>query len=84
MNGSGKNSYYTAKRRLFHYAAIYTEAGKPGLKHYTVTIEPVENERNTKNNSADFVINVLENKQKILILSDGPHPDIGAIKNTLE
>jgi hypothetical protein len=31
-----------------------------------------------------FVINVLENKQKILILSDGWHPDIGAIKNTLE
>ncbi len=60
------------------------EAGKPGLKHYTVTVQPVENERNTKNNSAGFVINVLENKQKILILSDGPHPDIGAIKNTLE
>ncbi len=60
------------------------EAGKAGLKHYTATIQPVENERNTKNNSAGFVINVLENKQKILILSDGPHPDIGAIKNTLE
>ena len=27
---------------------------------------------------------MLENKQKILILSDGAHPDIGAIKNTLE
>jgi hypothetical protein len=27
---------------------------------------------------------VLESKQKILILSDGNHPDIGAIKNTLQ
>ena len=60
------------------------EAGDPGLKHYTVKIEPVENERNVKNNKAGFVINVLKNKQKILILSDGPHPDIGAITNTLE
>ncbi|MCY1719298.1 hypothetical protein OU798_03040 [Prolixibacteraceae bacterium Z1-6] len=60
------------------------EAGDSGLKHYSVKIESVENERNTKNNTTGFVINVLENKQKILILSDGSHPDIGAIKNTLE
>ncbi len=60
------------------------EAGEPGLKHYSVNIETVENERNIKNNRAEFVINVLKNKQKILILSDGPHPDIGAIKNTLD
>lgn len=60
------------------------EAGTPGLQHYLVKIETVENERNTANNTAGFVINVLENKQKILILSDGWHPDIGAIKNTLE
>lgn len=54
------------------------------MKHYSAKIETVENERNTKNNTAGFVINVLENKQKILIVSDGPHPDIGAIKNTLD
>ncbi len=60
------------------------EAGNAGLKHYSVSVETVENERNTKNNTFSFVINVLENKQKILILSDGPHPDIGAITNTLE
>ncbi|MFV0266726.1 MAG: hypothetical protein ACK5HT_06285 [Draconibacterium sp.] len=60
------------------------DADKTGLQHYTARIETVENERNTKNNTSGFVINVLENKQKILILSDGSHPDIGAIKNTLE
>lgn len=60
------------------------EAGTSGLQHYQAHIETVENERNTANNTAGFVINVLENKQKILILSDGWHPDIGAIKNTLE
>jgi hypothetical protein len=60
------------------------DAGTAGLKHYSVKTEIVENERNIKNNQASFVINVLEKKQKILILSDGPHPDIGAIKNTLD
>ncbi|WP_346860937.1 hypothetical protein [uncultured Draconibacterium sp.] len=68
----------------FHSQEFILEAGDPGLKHYSVVIEPVENERNTENNKAGFVINVLKNKQKILILSDGSHPDIGAIKNTLE
>ncbi len=60
------------------------DAGAAGLKHYSVKTEIVENERNKKNNQSGFVINVLEKKQKILILSDGPHPDIGAIKNTLD
>jgi len=60
------------------------DAGEPGLKHFTVTLETAENERNTKNNTARFVVNVLENKQKIAILSDGYHPDIGAVKNTLD
>lgn len=68
----------------FYSKQFILEAGSPGLKHFTALIEPVENERNIKNNQSEFVINVLENKQKILILSDGPHPDIGAIKNTLD
>lgn len=68
----------------FYSTEFVLEAGNAGIKHYTVQIEAVENERNIKNNTSDFVINVLENKQKILFLSEGPHPDIGAIKNTLD
>jgi hypothetical protein len=68
----------------FYTHQFILEAGEPGLKHFTATIEVAANERNTLNNRAAFVVNVLENKQKILFISDGPHPDIGAIKNTLE
>lgn len=68
----------------FTTAEFILDADEPGLQHYTATIESLENEKNTSNNTFNFVINVLENKQKILILSDGWHPDIGAIKNTLE
>lgn len=68
----------------FHSVEFILEARDAGLKHFSATLESIENERNTKNNALGFVINVLENKQKILILSDGWHPDIGAIKNTLE
>ena len=71
-------------QNYFYTHEFVLNAGEAGLKHYSVRIQPVENEQNTKNNVAVFVINVLENKQKILILSDGSHPDIGAIKNTLD
>lgn len=59
------------------------QATKPGLQHYTVKIQPLQGESNLKNNEVEFVIQVLENKQKILLLSDGPHPDLGAIRNSL-
>ena len=71
-------------QNYFFTQQFILDAGEAGLKHFTVKSETVENERNTKNNQSGFVINVLEKKQKILILSDGPHPDIGAIKNTLD
>ena len=69
---------------FFHSQQFILDSGEPGLKRFTARIEISENERNTENNQSKFVVNVLENKQKVLILSDGPHPDNGAIKNTLE
>ncbi len=69
---------------FFRSDEFILDAGAAGLKHFTANIEILKNERNIKNNRSEFVVNVLKNKQKILIISDGPHPDIGAVKNTLE
>ncbi len=68
----------------FYAQEFILEAGSPGINQYTAIIEPADDERNRANNRMNFVVNVLENKQKILILSNGPHPDNGTIKNTLE
>lgn len=59
------------------------EADKAGMQHYKIKIQPMQGETNLNNNEFEFVIQVLENKQKILLLSDGPHPDMGAIRNSL-
>jgi hypothetical protein len=59
------------------------EAKSAGLQHYTIKVSKFENEKNFKNNIFEFAIRVVENKQKILLLSDGPHPDLGAIRNSL-
>jgi len=60
------------------------EANTPGLQHYTVWLNTPARENNIRNNRSEYVIHVLENKQKILLLSEGSHPDIGAIRNILE
>ncbi len=63
---------------------ILLDADKVGLQHYTVTLECGAIEPNKENNHAEFVVNILENKQKVLIISEGAHPDGGAIKNSLD
>jgi hypothetical protein len=60
------------------------DASGKGLQYYSATIEPSEGEQNTLNNSWSFVINILENKQKVIILSEGSHPDVGVIKTALD
>lgn len=59
------------------------DAKSPGLQHYKVEIVPVENEANIKNNVKKIAIDVIDNRQKILILSNSTHPDIGALKSAL-
>jgi hypothetical protein len=60
------------------------EATLSGLQHYSVTISPLSDEITTVNNYRDFYVDVLDQKQKILILANSPHPDIAAIKESLE
>ncbi len=64
--------------------AFSIQASRKGLQKYKVRVAPVEGEKNTDNNSHEFVIDVIDTKHHILILSDGPHPDIGALKTILE
>ncbi len=60
------------------------KADKAGLQAYTVIVSSINGEKNTKNNSRTFYIEVLDGKQKILILAAAPHPDISAIRHSLE
>jgi len=55
-----------------------------GLQKYTVALSNVDNEISTVNNKTDIYIDVLDGKQKILMLAYAPHPDITAIKTCIE
>ncbi|HRD39625.1 MAG TPA: hypothetical protein PLC65_13405, partial [Bacteroidia bacterium] len=60
------------------------EAEKPGVQKYKVVVNYLPEENNKTNNTMDFVVDVIDTREKILILSSAPHPDIAAIKESLE
>ena len=59
-------------------------ANSIGIHHYKVKLEPVGQEENISNNNSDFFINVKDERSRILILANAPHPDIAYLKNVLE
>jgi hypothetical protein len=58
-------------------------ASNAGLVRYQVSILPVGGEKNLSNNNQSFVIEVIDNRDKILLLGNAPHPDFAAIRESL-
>lgn len=59
-------------------------AAKPGVVHYRVSLSQLQGEVTYKNNVRDVFIEVLENKEQVLIVYNSPHPDVAALKTTIE
>jgi len=55
-----------------------------GNQYYQVVLSPLKDEKNKQNNRKDFSIEVVNQQTNILILSSFLHPDLGAIKKTIE
>lgn len=54
-----------------------------GIHEYTVGVDVLDNESNVENNEKSFYVEVLDDRSKILIVSEGLNPDVGAIKSAL-
>lgn len=63
---------------------ISLTAERAGLQRYRISLRPLEGEISLVNNSQEIFVDVLDTKQKILILSQSPHPDIAALKEAIE
>ncbi len=57
---------------------------KEGLRHLVVTVSTFEDESSRDNNRADAFLEVKDNANSVLIIASRPHPDIRAIRSTLE
>jgi hypothetical protein len=63
---------------------VVLEAKKTGIIHYKINVSSVAGEATVLNNEKDIFIEVVESKQKVLIVCNSPHPDIAALKNSIE
>lgn len=55
-----------------------------GLKNINISLAPLNNERNIQNNSRNTVVEVIDEKTNIAIISSIMHPDIGALRKSIE
>lgn len=60
------------------------DANEKGIQRVDVAIEPVKQEINQKNNRTAIYVEVVEGKKKILVVSPSPHPDIKALRASIE
>lgn len=63
---------------------VVLDAKKTGIIHYKIELSAVAGEMSTMNNIRDIYVEVIESKQKVLVIGNSPHPDLGAIKLSLE
>ncbi|WP_299122922.1 VWA domain-containing protein [uncultured Winogradskyella sp.] len=59
-------------------------ANSVGVKTYRVELVPLTNEKNKVNNSKSFGVEVIDQKTNIALVSERLHPDLGALKKSIE
>jgi hypothetical protein len=71
------------RKDYFATKEIILNADKAGVQHYRIVVNKVLGEASTSNNSQDIFVDVLDARQKILLLAHSPHPDISAIRQSI-
>jgi hypothetical protein len=59
-------------------------AEKKGLQSYKIKLAPLNNELSEVNNVQTIFIEVIDGRKNILIIANAPHPDISAIRQSIE
>ena len=59
-------------------------ANSVGVKTFRVELVPLTNEKNKVNNSKNFGVEVIDQKTNIALVAERLHPDLGALKKSIE
>jgi len=62
----------------------FIDAKSKGIHHYKIKLSAVEGELTLINNQYDVFVEVVEQKQKVLVLFAAPHPDIAVLRQSIE
>jgi len=75
-------SFSPSKRSII--VNVLLPAEKVGLQILKASITSKEKEKNTYNNTKNFAVEVIDQKNNVAIISEINHPDIGAFKRAIE
>ncbi|GLB51375.1 hypothetical protein NBRC110019_04140 [Neptunitalea chrysea] len=86
---SGSNTVYSeaisfSPENSSSKVEVLLKANKFGVLRYMASISELNDEKNTANNKGNFAVEVLDQKTKIALVSDIIHPDLGALKKSIE
>ena len=70
-----KNDFFTTQE-------ITLDADNAGVQRFRIALNQVNGEVTTANNVKDIFIDVLDARQKILVVANSPHPDLAAFRQT--
>ncbi|MCF2444744.1 VWA domain-containing protein [Dyadobacter sp. CY345] len=72
-------------RASFFKSFDFTASSKvKGIQHYTIELGTVQGEASDRNNKRDVYIDIIDGRQKILLLALTPHPDVKAMRSLIE
>lgn len=63
--------------------SVILQADRPGTRKYRVVVSQLQGEVTWQNNYQDVYVEVIDSRQKVLILTDAPHPDIAALQQSI-
>jgi len=67
-----------------HKLNFTLKASSIGFVKYTVKVQELEGEFTYENNTSNFYVDVIDGRQKIALLYNGIHPDLGALTYVIE
>ncbi len=70
-------------KNFFFTQEILLSAEQSGVQQYRLQVVPVQGEVTTVNNVQDIFVDVLDARQKILLIANAPHPDLAALRQTI-
>jgi hypothetical protein len=71
-----RNDFFTTREFIL-------DADLAGVNRYRIDIGTSAGEVSTANNVRDIYVDVLESRQKVLLLAHAPHPDLSALKQAI-
>lgn len=71
------------KENFFTTKEVILDANTVGLNKYRIALSPINGEITRTNNYKDIFIEVLDARQKIVLIAHGPHPDLSALKSLI-